>query len=404
MDFSDHYTPATAALEPVAIREIADRIAGSGDDVISLAAGWPDERTFPASVLDDLTGDVLAERPGESLQYGTTRGYERLRAQVAGRLNDRHGLDHDAENVLITAGSQQALYLLSRAFVADGDEVAVGAPTYVAALAAFRSYRDPEVLPVPLDDDGLRVDALAERLDAGADPTFVYTVPTFQNPTGTTLAPERRDRLVDLAATHDFVVVEDQPYRDLRYAGDPLDPLVARAPDRVVHLGSFSKVLAPGMRLGYVAAPADLIRQLEVIKQPIDLQTNVFAQHVVSEYVATGAIDEAVERTRSLYREKRDAMFAALEGTFPDDVTWTRPDGGMFLWVDLPDGVDADAMLADALDAGVAYIPGNAFYVDAADPGAGTNSLRLCFSYADPGEIREGVARLADVLRATRGE
>ncbi|MFB6161429.1 MAG: PLP-dependent aminotransferase family protein [Haloferacaceae archaeon] len=404
MDLADHYAPATAALEPVAIREIADRIADSGDDVISLAAGWPDERTFPAPVLDELTGDVLAERPDEALQYGTTRGYRRLREQVVARLNDRHGLDYGPENVLITAGSQQALYLLARAFVADGDEIAVGAPTYVAALAAFRSYRDPEVVPVPLDDDGLRVDALADRLAAGASPTLLYTVPTFQNPTGTTLSAARRDRLVETAAAHDVPIVEDQPYRDLRYDGDPREPLVARAPDRVVHVGSFSKVLAPGMRLGYVVAPADLIRQLEVIKQPVDLQTNVFAQHVVSEYVATGAIDEAVERTRSLYREKRDAAFAALEERFPDEVTWTRPDGGMFLWVDLPDGVDADAMLADALDAGVAYVPGDAFYVDAADPDAGASSLRLCFAYADVDEIREGVARLADVLRTTRGE
>jgi 2-aminoadipate transaminase len=400
MDLSDRFTPETAALEPVAIREIADRIAGSEGDVVSLAAGWPDERTFPAQVLDDLTSDVLAERPDEALQYGTTRGYERLRSQVADRLNDRHGLDYGAENVLITAGSQQGLYLLSRAFVADGDEIAVGTPAYVAALAAFRSYRDPDVLPVPIDGDGLRVGALADRLADGADPSVVYTVPTFQNPTGTTMSPARRDRLVELAATHGFAVVEDQPYRDLRYAGDSLDPLVARAPDRVVHLGSFSKVLAPGMRLGYVAAPSRLVRQLEVIKQPIDLQTNVFAQHVVSEYVATGAIDAAVERTRSLYREKRDAMLAALESTFPSDATWTRPDGGMFLWVDLPDGVDADAMLDDALDAGVAYIPGSAFYVG--DDDAGRGSLRLCFSYVDPDGIREGVTRLADVLRTTR--
>ncbi len=393
MNYEQFYSNTAANLSPIAIREVADRIAGR--DVISFGAGWPNEATFPADAVADLAERALADRAGEALQYGTTQGDPELRQQVARRLRERHGADVTAENVLITAGSQQGLYLAARAFLDPGEEVAVGAPTYVAALTAFDRVASPQYVTVPVDEDGLQVEVLAERLES-TDPAFVYTVPTFQNPSGATTTAARREHLADLAREHDVVIVEDQPYDALRYEGDPVDPHLSLAPEHTVHLGTFSKVLAPGFRLGWAVAPEPVIRKLKLLKQPVDLMTGVFAQHVAREYLATGRIDEQLADTRALYRDKRDLMLAALDEEMPAGVEWNRPEGGMFLWLTFAEGVDGSELLEDALDEGVAFIPGEPFY--AGDPAR--NTARLNFTYVDDDELREGVRRLARAVEA----
>ena len=393
MNYERFYSRSAAELSPVAIREVADRIGGR--DVVSFGAGWPNEATFPADEVADLVEQTLADRAGEALQYGTTQGDPELRRLVAERLRERHGADVTAENVLITAGSQQGLYLAARAFLDPGEEVAVGAPTYVAALTAFDRVASPEYVTVPVDEDGLQVDVLEQRLES-SDPAFVYTVPTFQNPSGATTTAARRGRLAELAREHEFVVVEDQPYDALRYEGEPVEPLVSLAPEHTVHLGTSSKVFAPGFRLGWAVAPEPVIRRLELLKQPVDLMTGVFAQHVVREYLATGRIEDQLADTRSLYREKRDLMLDALVEHMPAGVEWNRPEGGMFLWLTFPEDVDGTELLEDALDEGVAFIPGEPFY--AGEPER--NTARLNFTSVDDEELTKGVRRLARAVRA----
>lgn len=392
MDYDEYFTPRTRALRPVEIREVASLVQGR--DVVSLAAGWPSPESFPVELLDELVGDAMAEAGREMLQYGSTVGLQSLRESLAARTAERTGVDVAAENVLVTAGSQQGLYLLSRAFVDDGTEIAVGAPTYVAALTAFGSYREPALLEVSLDDDGLDVARLEDLLD-DHDPRFVYAVPTFQNPTGVTMSAERRRRLAELAREHDFLVVEDGPYDDLCFEGEPPAPIYGAAPERTVYLGTFSKVLAPGLRIGWLVAPADVVRKLELVKQPVDLHANTFGQHVAVRYLASGAIDDQVAHIRELYRRRRDVALEALAASMPDGVEWTRPAGGMFVWVTLPSGYDARAMLPTAVDEGVAYVPGGPFYAGDGAP----NTLRLTYSFADEGDLRTGIERLAETVR-----
>lgn len=391
MEYERHYSEAVSTLEPIEIREVMASI--SGRDVVSLAAGWPNPAAFPVEEIGSIVDDLLAEEGGAALQYGSSRGLDGLRAAVARYLRERHGAAVGPENVVVTAGSQQGLFLAARALADPGDEVVVGAPTYVAALTAFRTLGDPSFVTVPLDDHGMRTDALEATL-AEADPSVVYVVPTFQNPTGTTMSAERRERLLELAEAHDFLVVEDQPYAELRYGADVPPPLVSMDDRRVLHLGTLSKVLAPGLRVGWVVGPEPVVETLEVLRQPMDIHASSLSQAVAREFLAADAIDGQIEALRSLYRPKRDRMLDALAAEMPGGVEWTSPDGGMFVWLTLPDGVDATALLADAVERGVAFVPGSAFY---ADRGA-SNDLRLNFTYVSDGEIDAGIALLADAI------
>ncbi|PSP83325.1 aminotransferase [Halobacteriales archaeon QS_1_68_17] len=296
--------------------------------------------------------------------------------------------------MLVTCGSQQALYLVGQAFLEDGDEVAIGGPTYVAAMSAFDAAADVEYIDVPIDGNGMDVDALEARL-RDTDPAFVYTVPTFQNPSGTTMSRERRERLVDLADEHDFLIVEDQPYQELRYEGDHVDPVAAHGPERTIFLSSFSKVLAPGFRVGWLAAPEPLADRLAMLKEPIDLHTSTFSQHVAAEYLRSGEMDDQLSVINGVYDRKRTAMLDALADGMPAAVEWTRPEGGMFVWVTYPEGVDTKEMLVDASDNGVAYVPGFAFFPN--EPRR--NTLRLNYTLADDEEIKTAVERLAETTR-----
>jgi 2-aminoadipate transaminase len=346
---------------------------------------------------------VLGIHGACALQYSTTEGYPPLREMLV-RHMDRYGIQVGPNNVLITSGSQQALDLVGKLFLNPGDRVLTEAPTYIGAIQAFTSYQ-AQCLTVPIDDDGLRVDLLEEALRAG--PKFIYVLPNFQNPAGVTLSLERRRALVELASRYGTPIVEDDPYGQLRYEGEHVPPLVELDAELhgcahgerafrggVLYLGTLSKTLAPGLRLGWIVAPEEVVRRLAQMKQGTDLHTGTFVQMLAHETARGGFLDGHVRRIRKVYGERRNAMLAALDREFPPQVRWTRPEGGLFLWVTLPRGLDSAAVLRDALLEKVAFVPGAPFFPG----GGGTNTLRLNFSYCRPDVIDEGIRRLGAVL------
>jgi 2-aminoadipate transaminase len=355
----------------------------------------------------DAAARVLAEHGSQALQYGTTEGYRPLREMLAHNMA-RYGLNITADNILITSGSQQALDLLGKVFINPGDRILVEAPTYLGALQAWNSY-GAEYVPVTTDEDGMDTASLEAALRSG--PKFIYALPNFQNPTGVTLSLERRTRLVELADHYGVPIVEDDPYGQLRYEGEHLTPLAVLDGRRshvdghcysgnVIYLSTLSKTLAPGLRLGWVVAAPEVITRLAQAKQGTDLHTATFTQMVAYEVARDGFLDRHIRLIRSVYSERRDVMLAALEAEFPEGVRWTRPQGGLFLWVTLPSQLDAAALLKEALAQKVAFVPGAPFFPN----GGGHNTFRLNFSNATPERIREGIARLGGVLKAALGQ
>jgi 2-aminoadipate transaminase len=364
-------------------------------EIISFAGGLPAPDLFPREEIREAAFRVIDQHADVALQYGPTEGYRPFRELLV-RHMARYGIQARPENVLVTAGSQSGLDLIGKLFLNPGDHVAVESPTYMGALQAFRAYQ-PKFLSVPIDADGLRIDRLEEVLRRG--PKFLYVLPNFQNPTGATLALERRRRVVEMASDRGVPIVEDDPYGQLRYNGAHLPPLLQLDAERhygggVIYLGSLSKVLAPGLRLGFVVAPEPVIEKLVQFKQGADLQTASFNQMLAYEVARGGFLDGHVRRLRRAYGERRNAMLAALERHFPKALRWTRPDGGLFLWVTLPEGQDASLLLEQALREKVAFIPGGPFHAD----GTGANTLRLNFSFCAPDRIEEGVRRLGKLL------
>ena len=376
-------------LNPSVIREILKLTERPG--IVSLAGGLPAAEGFPVEALREATARVLAGQPREALQYAASEGHGPLREQVAADLAAR-GLRIAASQVLITTGSQQGLDLVGKVLLDPGSEVAVEQPTYLGALQAFASS-EPRVVALAGDDDGPRPDAIAAARGA----RFAYLLPNFQNPSGRCLGAARRDAIVDAALAAGVPIVEDDPYADLWLDAPPPAPLAARAGDAAIYLGSFSKVLAPGLRVGYLVAPKSLYPKLLQAKQAADLHTPGFNQRIVHEVLASGALPAHLDALRARYRTQRDAMHAALERHLGalGGCRWQRPAGGMFFWIELPEGIDAAALLPRAVDAGVAYVPGAAFY--AAAPRA--NTLRLSFATVAPSRIDAGIEALARVLR-----
>ncbi|MFD9906920.1 PLP-dependent aminotransferase family protein [Streptomyces sp. NPDC059063] len=358
-------------------------------EVINFAGGLPAPEFFDAEGVAAAYQAVLAAQPGRALQYSTTEGEPALRAAIAAR-HAAHGLATDADDVLVTTGSQQALSLLATALVEPGDTVLVENPCYLAALQVF-AFAGARVVPVPGDAHGVDPDALA-GLIAEHRPKLLYTVPTFQNPTGRTMPAERRAAVAEVAGRCGLWIVEDDPYGELRFEGERVPWIAAHpgAEDRTVLLGSFSKVMAPGMRLGWLRAPAALRRACAIAKQAADLHTPTVNQLAAAWYLERYDLDAHVARVAGAYRERRDAMLAGLAGALPDGSTWNRPEGGMFLWVRLPGGYDATALLRGVVAHDVAYVPGAPFYAGAPDPA----TLRLCFVTQTPDEIAEGLRRL----------
>ncbi|OQQ17621.1 transcriptional regulator [Streptomyces sp. M41(2017)] len=392
----------TAPVPPLAARATA--IGGSPvrdilavtarPEVINFAGGLPAPELFDAAGIAAAYRDVLAEEAARALQYSTTEGEPVLRTALAARTAAR-GLPTGPDDVLVTTGSQQALSLLATALLEPGDTVLVESPCYLAALQAF-AFAGARVLAVPGDEDGIDPEAL-DTLVARERPKLLYTVPTFQNPTGRTLPAERRAAVARVAATRGLWIVEDDPYGELRFEGERVPWIASHegAGDRTVLLGSFSKVMAPGMRLGWLRAPAALRRACAVAKQAADLHTPTVNQLAAARYLADQDLDAHVARVASVYRERRDAMLAGIGDALPAGSTWTRPEGGMFLWARLPEPYDTTALLRAVVEHGVAYVPGAPFYAGTPE----TSTMRLCFVTQTPDEIAEGLRRLAPGLR-----
>ncbi len=380
-----------AKMNPSVIREILKVTEKPG--IISLAGGLPSPKTFPVDDFARAAATVLAQDGPAALQYAASEGFPALREAVAQWLP----WDVDPAQVLITTGSQQGLDLVAKVLVDEGSRVLVETPTYLGALQAFTPM-EPTIVSVASDDEGPLVDDFALAAGHGSGRArFMYLLPNFQNPTGRTMSEARRAALVAKAAELGVPLVEDNPYGDLWFDQPPPAPLTARNPEGCIYLGSFSKVLAPGLRLGYVVAPQAIYPKLLQAKQAADLHSPSFNQRMVAEVLKDGFLDRHVPTIRALYKRQRDAMHAALERELASlGVTWSRPDGGMFLWARLPEGMNAIDLLPEAVERNVAFVPGAAFYAEAPD----TRTLRLSFVTASPAQINAGVKALADAVRA----
>ncbi|MBI2914797.1 MAG: PLP-dependent aminotransferase family protein [Firmicutes bacterium] len=400
--WKNRYAARTHLMESSIIREILKLTQQA--DMISFAGGLPGPDVFPVHQIGAATGRVLSRFGAQALQYSTTEGYEPLREMIAGH-GTLGGLASSPGNVLITSGSQQALDLLGKIFIDPGDRVVVESPTYLGALQAWNAY-GAQYLAVPSDEQGMVTDGgqLEDALMAG--PKFIYVMPSFQNPAGTTLPLHRRTRLLELARRYGVPIVEDDPYSHLRYEGEHLPALVALDGNHpsgsrscyngcVIYLSTFSKILAPGLRLAWVAAPPEIIRKLVLAKQGADLHTGTLTQMVAYEAARDGFLDRHIDLIRRAYRQRRDVMLAAMNDHFPDSVRHNRPEGGLFIWCTLPEAADAAELLKAAVERKVAFVPGAPFYAG----GGGTNTMRVNFSNATEDQIREGIARLGGVLK-----
>ena len=363
-------------------------------DVISFAGGLPAPELFPVRDIEEACRQLLAEEPRVALQYSTTEGHRPLREYLAESMM-KNGIQHSPEEILITTGSQQALDLIGKTFVDPGSKVLTGRPTYLGAIQAWRAYQ-AEFVTVPLDDDGMQVEMIDDQLEANEDIRFIYVLPNFHNPAGTTLPESRRYQLVKIARDHDLIIVEDDPYGALRYEGEAPPPISKLAPERTLYLGTFSKTLTPELRIGWVAGPKEIRQRLVLAKQGADLHTSTFDQMIANDIAQRGIIEEHVKHLRKTYGARRDTMVDALSEFWPDGCCWTRPQGGLFLWARIPGDIDTSELLCEALENKVAFVPGVNFfpYGD-----GGHQAMRLNFSNAKPEMIVEGIRRLGSTIK-----
>jgi 2-aminoadipate transaminase len=366
-------------------------------EVISLAGGLPDTSTFPPQSFAAQMTRIAQESAAEALQYGPTEGFEETKDCIL-EVMGAEGMLPDPDDIIVTTGGQQGIDLVTKTLVDPGDVVICEAPTYPGAVPVFCSYQ-ADVVQVECDEDGMDIDVLERLLgelrSEGRRPKFIYSVPSFQNPSGVTMSFERRQRLVELARANEILVVEDNPYGLLRYGGEPMPPLYQLdGGDFVIYLGTFSKILSPGIRLGWTVAPPPVLEKIVLGKQATDLCTSTLTQYFVREYFAERRWQRYIDDLVEIYRERRDVMVKALRDNFPAEATWTEPEGGLFIWATLPDYIDTSDLLAKALRADVAFVPGQAAYVD----GRGRHSMRLNFSGVTADEIREGVRRIGEVI------
>jgi 2-aminoadipate transaminase len=361
-------------------------------DVISFAGGFPDPETFPRERVASLLHEFAAAGESTAFQYAPTRGVAGALDALADRLEHRQGRRPAEDELLITSGGIEALELIGKAFLDPADVVVVEAPTYLGSIQSFRSF-EAELVPVTLDEDGLDVDELEQRLVDGLRPKLLYTIPDHQNPAGVSLAADRRPKLVELARFYGFLLVEDVAYRELGFADESLPSLWSLGPDIVVQVGTTSKTLFPGVRLGWAAGPAEVVDRLVAAKQVTDQCAGALGQRLFEESERRGLIDEQLVRSRALYRRKCERMLAALERSMPESARWTTPRGGFFSWLTLPE-VDTVALAERAIEQGVAVVPGLLFFPD----GRGTDSLRLSFSLVAEDEIDDGIARLGTIV------
>ena len=359
-------------------------------NIISFAGGLPNPKSFPVAEIGEAVSKILSQNGEEILQYSTTEGYLPLREYIAERYSKK-GLKVSADEILITNGSQQGIDLVSKVFLNKRDKVLVEDPTYLAAIQSFGLF-EPQFVSVPLLEDGVDIDSL-QRILAENKIKLFYSVTNFQNPTGITYSKEKRQKLAEILKNEDIVFVEDNPYGEIRFLGDDIPPVKAYLEDSVL-FGSFSKIVSPGMRLGWIVAKEDIMEKLIIAKQASDLHSNYFTQRAVYQYLIDNDIDEHIEKIKEMYRDQRNLMVSMIEKYFPENVEYTKPEGGMFLWVTLPEGLSSMDLFELAITQNVAFVPGQAFYVD----DSGINSLRLNFSNSNNDQIEEGIKRLGNAI------
>jgi 2-aminoadipate transaminase len=390
MDYQQLLADRTRLMEASVIREILKVASSPG--MISLAGGLPAAESFPLEIMEELMGSVLGKYGSKALQYDASEGWGPLREALVPHLADR-GVTTTADGVLIMSGSQSLLDGMGKIIISPGDYVAVEAPTYLGALQAFNPY-EPHYLEIETDDEGLIPESL-ERVISAQRVKLVYLVPTFQNPTGRTLPLARRKHVADILKRHDTLLLEDDPYSDLRYTGQRVPPIKSLAPDNVVYSTTLSKTFAPGLRIGVCVAPAFIQRWLVTARQGVDLHTNTLAQALAAEYLTGGYLDRQLPKIIELYGPRQQAMLDALERHMPEDFKWSRPEGGMFVWVEGPKGFDAVELQRRVLEHGVAFVPGRYFYVNEEE---GAATLRMNFTAADPETIEHAVGVIADEM------
>ncbi|HVP37076.1 MAG TPA: PLP-dependent aminotransferase family protein [Terriglobales bacterium] len=361
-------------------------------EIISFAGGLPAPELFPIEEIKEACINVLEKNGDKALQYSLTMGYPPLRKFLADRLS-KGSTKLDEENIMVTCGSQQGLDLVGKVFIDPGSFLVVEDPTYLGALQAFNAY-GPHYTTVDMDQDGMRIDQVSEAIKK-TKPRFIYVVPNFQNPSGITMSYERRKMLVDLAQEYYVPIIDDNPYGELRYRGEDVPSLKSLGGELVIQLGTFSKIILPGMRLAWIAASKEVMGVFERMKQGTDLQTSTFAQYVIYEYLKNGKLDQHIEKIKEAYAIRMKVMLDALEEYFPEEITWTKPEGGLFLWVELPEGASATELLDKAISEKVAYVPGKFFFAREDKD----NTLRLNFCTMSEEMIREGIKRLARVFK-----
>ncbi len=367
--------------------------------MISFAGGLPNPDAFPIEQLQPVIDHVMKEHARDALQYCPTEGHNKLRDAIAKGMQSIFHCKTEMDNIIITGGSQQGLTLLAHIIINPGDTVITGNPTYLGAIQVFNAYR-ANIEAVTQDDQGINPEALRDKLkilqNRGQSPKFIYLIPTFENPTGITLSEERRKAIYDIICEYNLLLIEDDPYGLLRYDGEALDPIKSiDEQNRVIYLGSFSKILAPGFRIAWMTGPAQIIQKACIAKQSQDLCTNTFGQYCVYEAMHSNMLFPHIETIKRMYRNKRDLMLKALDKYMPKSVRWSKPEGGMFIWVTLPEFMDSVELLPKAIENNVAYVIGKSFFPG----GGGANTFRLNFSYATDSQIDQGIKLIADVIK-----
>jgi 2-aminoadipate transaminase len=391
------FSARSKSLKSSEIRELLKLTQSPG--FISLAGGLPSPQAFPVDIIHECIEKVFKTNIHDALQYGSTEGLPHLRNVLAQRMRDKKSIDCELHDILITNGAQQALSFVAFNLLDPGDTYITSAPTYLGALQAFHAYQG-NCECIPMNDEGIDIDSLRRNLKrlhrTGITPKFLYAVATFQNPSGECISLEHRKELIEIASEYDFVIIEDDPYSELVFEGESIPSIKSLdTKGRVIYIGTFSKVLAPGFRLAWVIASEEVINKFALTKQSSDLCSNMFVQYIAYEYIKGGYLDTQIQHIKRLYRHKRDVMIKALEKYFPEDAKWTIPGGGMFLWVTLPKNVNTRLMFKRAVAKRVAYVVGDAFYPDSSN----YNSMRLNFSYSEDDVIIEGIKRLAEVIK-----
>jgi 2-aminoadipate transaminase len=367
--------------------------------MISFAGGLPNPEAFPVDSIHECMEKTFKDDIHKALQYGTTEGLPQLRGVLAERMRKNKHINCELHDLLITSGSQQVLSLAALCFLDPGDTYLTTVPAYLGAIQAFHAF-EANCEAIPMNKDGIDIDSLRRNIErirrTGIHPKFIYTVPTFQNPSGETMSIDHRKELLKIASEYDFLIIEDDPYSDLYFEGKPIPPIKSfDTKGRVIYTSTFSKILAPGFRLGWVVASKEILEKLILAKQATDLCTNVFSQYIAYQYIQGGHLDKQVEKTRHLYKRKRDIMLESLKKYFPKEASWTVPNGGMFIWITFPKSIDTRLMFQNAIAKKVAFVIGDAFYPD----GTNYNSMRLNFSYSSDDIIRKGIQRLGEVIK-----